>query len=192
MFCRCCEQVEPEALSALQLSPAVLTPSRANGFMNMLEAMRKRARALSGAFLPAFPSLRVTANDVTPQGAFAIAQAQFLEPEPAQVDALVKVCILWASWLFPAVIWASVRSCGGPLWSRCGNFVWSCRGCFCSTTCYVLISDVLCSDMLCDILNILSEQYFLHVQCMYKEVMTWLEHVRKSRISRKVNARATC
>ncbi|EIE23775.1 hypothetical protein COCSUDRAFT_23649 [Coccomyxa subellipsoidea C-169] len=80
-----------EALSALQLGQAVLTPSRANGFMNMLEAMRKRARALSGAFLPTFPSLRVTANDVTPQGAFAIAQAQFLEPDPAQVEALVKV-----------------------------------------------------------------------------------------------------
>ncbi len=159
MFCRCCEQVEPEALTALQLGPAVLTPSRANGFMNMLEAMRKRARALSGAFLPTFPSLRVTANDVTPQGAFAIAQAQFLEPDPAQVDALVKVCILWASWLFPAVIWASVCSCGdqNAYGVGVGISYGVAGGCFCSTLCDVLISDVLCSDMFCDILNISAE-----------------------------------
>lgn len=84
--------MEPEALSALQLGPAVLTPSRANGFLNMLEAMRKRARALSGAFLPTFPSLLVTADDIVPQGEFAVAQAQYLEPDPSQVDALVKVC----------------------------------------------------------------------------------------------------
>jgi hypothetical protein len=84
-------QVEPEALQALQLGPAVLTPSRVNGFLNMLEAMRKRARALSGAFLPTFPSLRVSADATEPRGAFAVAQAQFLQPDPAQVDALVKV-----------------------------------------------------------------------------------------------------
>lgn len=86
-----CVQVEPEALQALQLGPAVLTPSRVNGFLNMLEAMRKRARALSGAFLPTFPSLRVSADAIEPRGAFAAAQAQFLQPDPAQVDALVKV-----------------------------------------------------------------------------------------------------
>ena len=85
-------QVEPEALSELQLGPAVLTPSRNNGFLNMLEAMRKRARALSGGPLPSFPSLKISAADITPQGAFAEAQAQFLRPDPAQVDRLVKVC----------------------------------------------------------------------------------------------------
>ena len=85
-------QVEPEALSELQLGPAVLTPSRNNGFLNMLEAMRKRARALSGGPLPSFPSLRISAADITPQGAFAESQAQFLRPDPAQVDRLVKVC----------------------------------------------------------------------------------------------------
>ncbi len=85
-------QVEPEALAELQLGPAVLTPSRSNGFLNMLEAMRKRARALSGSVLPVFPTLRISAADITPQGAFAEAQAQFLQPDPKQVDALVKVC----------------------------------------------------------------------------------------------------
>ena len=84
-------QVEPEALSELQLGPAVLTPSRNNGFLNMLEAMRKRARVLAGAVLPTFPSLRISAAEITPQGAFAEAQAQFLQPDPKQVNALVKV-----------------------------------------------------------------------------------------------------
>ena len=84
--------MEPEALSELQLGPAVLTPSRNNGFLNMLEAMRKRTRALSGGPLPSFPSLKISATDITPQGAFAEAQAQFLRPDPAQVDRLVKVC----------------------------------------------------------------------------------------------------
>ncbi|CAL8471866.1 g11408 [Coccomyxa elongata] len=84
-------EVEPEDLAELQLGPAVLTPSRTNGFLNMLEAMRKRARVLSGAFLPTFPSLRVSADAIDPQGTFAIAQAKYLEPDPAQVDALVKV-----------------------------------------------------------------------------------------------------
>ncbi len=89
--------MEPEDLAQLQLGPAVLTPSRANGFINMLEAMRKRARVLSGAFLPTFPSLRVSADAIEPQGAFAVAQAKYLEPDPVQVDALVKVCTLQPS-----------------------------------------------------------------------------------------------
>ena len=83
--------MEPEALAQLNLGPAVLTPSRNNGFLNMLEAMRKRTRALAGGPLPEFPSLRISAADITPQGAFAQAQARFLRPDAAQVDALVKV-----------------------------------------------------------------------------------------------------
>lgn len=72
----------------------MLTPSRNNGFLNMLEAMRKRTRALSGGPMPSFPSLKISATDITPQGTFAEAQAQFLRPDPAQVDRLVKVCVL--------------------------------------------------------------------------------------------------
>ena len=84
-------QVQPEALKALELGPGVLAPSRANGFLNMLEAMRKRAALAAGAPPAAFPSLRVTADAVKPRGAFAAAQAQYLEPDQAQVDALVEV-----------------------------------------------------------------------------------------------------
>ena len=100
-------QVESEALAELQLGPAVLTPSRSNGFLNMLEAMRKRARALSGSVLPVFPSLRISAADITPQGAFAEAQAQFLQPAPKQVDALVKVCNCYR--------WLKAQICSGFL-----------------------------------------------------------------------------
>ncbi len=83
--------MEPEDLAALELGPAVLTPSRNNGFLNMLEVMKKRARRLAGAPLPTFPSLRILADEIQPQGDFAVAQARYLEPDQAQVDALVKV-----------------------------------------------------------------------------------------------------
>lgn len=85
-------QVKPEMLSALNLGPAVMAPSRTNGFLNMLETMRKRTVMLTEQ-LPRFPSLCITGDVITPQGSFAEAQAQYLAPDPAQVDALVKVCI---------------------------------------------------------------------------------------------------
>jgi hypothetical protein len=44
----------------------VLTPSRVNGFANMLEAVRRRTRMLT-ANLPTFPSLLVTQEGVTAQ-----------------------------------------------------------------------------------------------------------------------------
>lgn len=54
-------------LTALDLGPALLAPSRANGFANMLEAMRRRTRMLVSE-LPRFPSLRITADALEPQG----------------------------------------------------------------------------------------------------------------------------
>jgi len=74
----------------LGLGPAVLAPSRANGFANMLEAMKRRARMLVDD-LPRFPSLLITADDLVPQGPFAEAQAQYLQPQPQQVEKLAKV-----------------------------------------------------------------------------------------------------
>ena len=117
-------QVEPEPLARLQLGPAVLTPSRSNGFLNMLEAMRKRARALAGGPLPTFPSLRISAADVTPQGAFAEAQAQFLEPDPKQVDALVKVLLCAClKMTFCPVTLAVLRSLTCRYWKSAGALV---------------------------------------------------------------------
>jgi hypothetical protein len=85
-------QVEPGQLSALSLGvgPAVLTPSRTNGVLNMLEAAKKRARLLTED-LPTFPSLLISANSIVPQGRFAEAQAEFLQPDPGQVAKLVQV-----------------------------------------------------------------------------------------------------
>ncbi len=48
------------------LGPAVLTPSRANGFANMLEAIRRRTRMLT-TDLPTFPSLLIDADGFTAQ-----------------------------------------------------------------------------------------------------------------------------
>lgn len=44
----------------------MLTPSRVNGFANMLEAVRRRTRMLT-ADLPTFPSLLITQEGVTAQ-----------------------------------------------------------------------------------------------------------------------------
>ena len=83
-------QVKPEMLSALKLGPGVMAPSRTNGFLNMLETMRKRTVMLTEQ-LPRFPSLSITASEIIPQGTFAEAQAQYLAPNADEVDALVKV-----------------------------------------------------------------------------------------------------
>ena len=83
-------QVEPQALQELGISSALLTPSRSNGFLTMLQRMRKLARQLH-APLPEFPSLLISADSTTPQGAFARAQNQYLQPDPPTVDRLVEV-----------------------------------------------------------------------------------------------------
>ncbi|GAX73552.1 hypothetical protein CEUSTIGMA_g1003.t1 [Chlamydomonas eustigma] len=88
-------QVDDSMLQDLALGSALLQPSRANGFSNMLETMRRRARALllpgSPNTVQLFPSLRITASELTPQGVFAEAQAQYLAPDQKQVDKLVDV-----------------------------------------------------------------------------------------------------
>ncbi|KAK9814582.1 hypothetical protein WJX72_008196 [[Myrmecia] bisecta] len=83
-------EVQPSVLGALELGPAVLTPSRNNGFLNMLESIRKRTQMLTEQ-LPRFPSLVVAANSVSAQGPFAEAQVKYLQPDAGEVDALVKV-----------------------------------------------------------------------------------------------------
>lgn len=74
------------------LGPGVLTPGRTNGAANMIEAMKKRARLLAAPHTMAvFPSLRITADSLTPQGAFAEAQAQYLQPKQEQVSRLAEL-----------------------------------------------------------------------------------------------------
>ena len=84
-------QVPVEDFGDLGLGDSVLTPSRTNGFLNMVEALRVRARRLANPAAGGFPSLRISADALRPQGSFAEAQARFLEPDAARVDALAKV-----------------------------------------------------------------------------------------------------
>ena len=56
----------------------------------MLETVKKQTRLLmADAEAPPFPSLLITADAITAQGPFAEAQAEYLEPDVAAVDALV-------------------------------------------------------------------------------------------------------
>ena len=68
-------------LADLGLGLASLPPSRVNGVRNMLESMKRQARALSRR-LPVFPTLRVTADGIEAQGAFAEAQAKVRARQP--------------------------------------------------------------------------------------------------------------
>ena len=83
-------QVEPSAFAPLGLGPDVVTPSRAINFANLLETARKRVLLLAES-PPRFPSLVISADRLEPQGDFAKAQAQYLKPNAAQVERLVKV-----------------------------------------------------------------------------------------------------
>lgn len=60
----------------------------------MLETVKRKVRLLTDD-LPTFPSLLISAYDLVPQGRFAEAQAEFLEPDTQQVESLVKVRILF-------------------------------------------------------------------------------------------------
>lgn len=83
-------EVEPSVLAQLALGPATLSPSRANGFANMLETMQRQARLLITSY-PVFPTLHIGRNSLTPSGAFAEAQVQYLNPKQNQVDELAAV-----------------------------------------------------------------------------------------------------
>jgi quinolinate synthase len=84
------DAVTLDELDQLGLGAALAAPSRTNAFRNMFCALQKRVRALNGE-LPAFPSLLITADDLVPQGVFAEAQAQFLQPSTDQVQRLARV-----------------------------------------------------------------------------------------------------
>ena len=84
--------ISDDVVADLGIGSAALPRSRANGFRNMLETVKKQCRLLSaedGVTAPPFPSLIVTADGVEAKGSFALAQAEYLEPDAAAVDALV-------------------------------------------------------------------------------------------------------
>jgi quinolinate synthase len=77
--------------SAATSEAGAYTRDRADGAANLAAAMRRRAAALSprgAALRDVFPSLIVTADTLTPRGAFAEAQARYLRPEPEGVRRL--------------------------------------------------------------------------------------------------------
>ncbi len=87
-------QLDSSLTAAFGFGPAVLPRSRANGFAAMIEALRVRARALTlpaGALLRPFPSLLVSRSGITPQGAYAVSQARFLQPDAGAVASLAAL-----------------------------------------------------------------------------------------------------
>ncbi|CAD7700756.1 unnamed protein product [Ostreobium quekettii] len=78
------------SLKELGLGTATTTRSRTNGFLNMLETVHKRTRMLLKD-MPTFPSLVISADSLVPQGAFAEAQALYLEPAAEEVAALASI-----------------------------------------------------------------------------------------------------
>lgn len=77
-------------MQLLNLGPGVMAPSRASGAANLLATIQRRTRVLTTQ-LPRFPSLLITHDSLQPQGTFAEAQAQFLQPNAQQVAQLVQL-----------------------------------------------------------------------------------------------------
>lgn len=84
------DSADISVLEQLQLGPVLDSPSRTNSFRNMFSTLKKRANAFAGN-LPQFPSLVIRRNSLEPQGSFAEAQAQFLQPDPDTVSRLSTV-----------------------------------------------------------------------------------------------------
>ncbi|KAG2486160.1 hypothetical protein HYH03_015124 [Edaphochlamys debaryana] len=83
---------ELAAAAAAVAGPGAAGGGRGGGMAAMLEAALRRGRAAADpGSAGAFPSLRITADALTPQGAFAEAQARYLRPDPAAVSRLAAV-----------------------------------------------------------------------------------------------------
>ncbi|GIL75943.1 hypothetical protein Vretimale_5515 [Volvox reticuliferus] len=106
---------------AAVLGPAVLTSGRTNGFANMIESAKKRARLLAMPdTMAVFPSLLITAEGLEPQGTFAEAQARYLRPDQQQVSQLAdllrekSIGVVAHFYMDPEV--QGVLSAAGELW----------------------------------------------------------------------------
>lgn len=89
-------QVKTEDLSILNIGVAGGAKSRANTWHNILISMHKRVKCIlaKNAGKPPvdpFPSLLITAENITAQGTFAEAQAKYLSPDASKVAELVNV-----------------------------------------------------------------------------------------------------
>lgn len=89
-------QVKTEDLSSLNIGVAGGAKSRANTWHNILISMHKRVKCIlaKNAGKPPvdpFPSLLITAENITAQGTFAEAQAKYLSPDASKVAELVNV-----------------------------------------------------------------------------------------------------
>lgn len=92
--------------------------SRANGFLNMVETIKKRTRLLIKDY-PTFPSLIISADSLTPVGDFAQAQSEFLQPNKEAAKALAeqlkakKVGVVAHFYMDPEVgMWGNPWICG--------------------------------------------------------------------------------
>lgn len=85
------DSADVSVLEQLQLGPVLNSPSRNNSFRNMFNTLKKRANALAGNLPEEFPSLVIRRNSLEPQGAFAEAQAQFLQPDSETVSRLASL-----------------------------------------------------------------------------------------------------
>lgn len=82
-------------LKSLRLPEAMIAggaamASRVNAAGNVMETIKRRTAALVKQY-PKFPSLLIKKDALEPQGAFAEAQAQYLQPDTTQVDDLVHL-----------------------------------------------------------------------------------------------------
>lgn len=90
----------PALLALTQLlGPAIGGPQRANGLPSMLLSIQRRLRQrladvgspMAEVALESLPSILISSEgSISAQGGFAVAQAQFLNPDPASVDRLVE------------------------------------------------------------------------------------------------------
>lgn len=83
-------QFEAKDLSEILSMSEIMTPSRTNGFLNLIETLKRKTRMLVRQF-PKFPSLVIRAESLEPLGSFAEAQAQYLSPDPKAVQDLAEL-----------------------------------------------------------------------------------------------------
>lgn len=82
-------QVDGSMLSAFKLGPSMMSASRVNGFLNMLETIKKQALILTEQ-LPQFPSLLISANAIVPQ----VCMAKLRSSEQHSRKLTTSACIL--------------------------------------------------------------------------------------------------